>query len=76
MNLRHKAKLILADDWTQLSIGNFPGRVPNGNKVKDTKGYLAFKPRPPAKALNELEENARLQVQAMTYMRAGELRQS
>jgi len=76
MNLRHKAELILADDWTQFRIGNFPGRVPNVNEVKDANGYLPFIPRGPPKILNELEENERLQKQAMAYMEAGEVGQS
>ena len=76
MNLRHKAELILADDWTQFRIGNFPGRVPNVNETKDANGYLAFTPRGPPRILSELEENERLQKQAMAYMEAGEVGQS
>ena len=55
-NLRHKACLILADDWSLFTVNAFPGRTRNTNYKADRANFYKFVSPGPSAPKTEVQE--------------------
>jgi len=72
-NLRHKACLILADDWSLFTVNAFPGRTKNTNCKADRANFYKFVSPGPSAPKNEAQEFAIRRRAANKCMQAGEV---